>query len=117
MYMKIYFSIVWLFFAILFLMLGLYHLNASKRDIPPFKLSERLLSNKATMKILGTDIDQPIKDFVKDFNAYLAKQNKSSREQNRRSAFGYFIASLAAILSMIIEWRQEIRIFVKKHMI
>lgn len=113
-YMKIFLTIVWSVFAILFIMLGLYHWNTSKRDIPPFQLSERPLSNKATIIILGKDIDQPIKDFVKDFNAHLDKQNKSSHDQNRNSALGFFIASLASILSIIIEWRQKIGIFLKK---
>ena len=115
--MKFSFSIVWLLFAFLFLGLCCYHYNASKRDIPPFKLSERPLGKKVAIKAAGADLDQLTKDFAKNFNAYLDRQNKFSRKQNKRSAYGYFIAFLAAIVSMLAEWRQEIRVFVKKRTI
>lgn len=97
-------SVIWLIFAILFAILGCKHWSASKNKINPFSLNERPGKNYGSVKILGADVDQPIKDFSNDFNAYLAKQNKLSTSQNCISAFGYWIASLTAIVSMILVW-------------
>ena len=54
------------------------------------------------------DIDQPINDFVRDFNKYLDEQNESNRSTNRRSAWAYFLASFTAFVSMMLEWRGNI---------
>jgi hypothetical protein len=95
-------SIIWLVFAVLFFVLGLYHWNVAKMDIPPFKLSERPGKDMGSIKILGADIDQPVKDFVDDFNKHLTNQNELSKKQNRRSAYGYWLAALTALVSLFI---------------
>lgn len=100
-------SIIWLIFVILFFILGWYHWGTSKKVIEPFKPSERPLKNSGSVKILGADVDQPIKDFSKNFNEYLAEQNKLSKRQNRISAFGYWLASLTAFVSMALVWLQN----------
>lgn len=100
--MKIGISIIWLVFAVLFFLLGLYHWNVAKANVPPFKLSERPGKDMGSVKILGADIDQPVKDFTEDFNKYLTEQNESSKKQNRRSAYGYLLASLTAIMSLFL---------------
>ncbi len=104
---KIAISIIWFIFAVLFFGLGFHHWNASKQNIPPFGVSERQWSNMGSAKILGTDIDQPIKDFAKDFNSFLNGYNNSSKKQNQRSAFGYWLAGLTAIISMLLEWKNK----------
>ena len=95
-------SIIWLIFVVLFFLLGLYHRNVSRKDIPPFQVTERPGKNWATIDMLGADVDQLIKDFVQDFNNYLDEQNKLSKKQNQRSAYGYWLASLTALLSMFL---------------
>lgn len=100
-------SIIWLIFTILFFILGRYHWSISKKFIEPFKLSERPWKNSGSVQILGADIDQPIKDFSENFNNYLAEQNKLSVRQNRISAFGYWLASLTAFVSMVLVWLQN----------
>ncbi len=100
--MKIGISIIWLVFAVLFFALGLYHWNVAKKDSPPFQLSERPGKDMGSIKILGADIDRPVRIFVEDFNKYLAEQNKLSKKQNQRSAYGYWLASLTAIVSLFL---------------
>jgi hypothetical protein len=101
---KIPISIIWCIFALLFLLLGLYHWDISKENIPPFKITGRPLSNIGSAKILGIDVDKPLNDFARDFNMYLDEQNVASRKQNKLSAYGYWLACLTAILSLILEW-------------
>ncbi|MGB2808603.1 MAG: hypothetical protein WBC22_12740 [Sedimentisphaerales bacterium] len=60
-------------------------------------------------KEIGFDPDEPIRDFITNFNLYLKKHNESSCRQNIAAAYGYWLASIIAILSMILEWREEIR--------
>lgn len=95
-------SIIWLVFAVLFFMLGLHHWNIAKTNVPPFRLSERPGKDMGTVKILGSDIDQPVKDFANDFNEYLAIQNELSKKQNCRSAYGYWLAALTALVSLFL---------------
>ena len=95
-------SIIWLVFVVLFFMLGLYHWNVAKTNVPPFNLSERPGKDMGSVKILGSDIDQPVKDFANDFNEHLTAQNELSKKQNRRSAYGYWLASLTALVSLFL---------------
>ena len=100
--MKIGISIIWIVFALLFFVLGLYHWNVAKTNVPPFKLSERPGKDMGSVKILGADIDQPIKNFAEDFNKHLTNQNELSKKQNRRSAYGYWLAALTALASLFL---------------
>ncbi len=104
--MKVTISVVWLIFALMFFFLGLYHWNASEKDVPLFKLSERPGKNWGSIKVLGSDVDQPVKDFAQDFNNYLDEQNRLSKKQNQRSAFGYWLASLTALVSIFLELKK-----------
>ncbi len=104
---KISISILWIIFTLLFFFLGLRHWNISKESIPQFKISKRPLAHSGSVKILGADVDQPIKDFANNFNSYLDEQNKTSKNQNRSSAFGYWLASLTAVASLIFEWTKR----------
>lgn len=102
-------SAVWAIFTILFLVLGCAHWSDAKTEIPQFKLSERPGQASASITVLGADIDQPIKNFTSEFNKYLETQNESSRISNRRAAYGYFLASLTAVVSMCLELRLVLR--------
>jgi len=99
--------IVWLIFALLFLVLAYFHWRASKKTIPSFQISKRpyqLPSSgmKVTVQVAGADLDKPLEDFVGDFNSYLDHYNKSSCRQNIIQAFGYLLASLTAIFSIFL---------------
>ena len=106
--MQIGISGIWLVFAVLFFLLGRSHWRKSERSIPPFAVPERPDMVHKAVQILGADVDRPIREFMSNFNAYLARQNAVSRDANRKSAFGYFLATVMAILSLILEWRHEI---------
>jgi hypothetical protein len=99
--------IIWLIFALLFLVLSYYHWRTSNKNLSPFQMKVRPLSQpdspiRATIKIGGTDIDAPLNAFIGDFNSYLDGYNKASRRQNRIQACGYLLASLTAIYSIVI---------------
>ena len=104
---KINVFIIWFIFTILFFTLGFYHWNISKLTISHFKISERLYEEIITTKVSGTDIDQPIRDFVVDFNSYIDERNETSRKQNRIAALGYLGAALTAIFSMVLVLKHE----------
>jgi len=97
--------VIWIIFTILFFVLGCFHLVASRNNISLFQVSERPLSEYMSIKISGADIDEPLKDFARDFNSYLDSYNESSRRQNIMAAFGYFFASAAALFSMFLGLR------------
>jgi hypothetical protein len=116
--MKATISIIWLIFTVLFFCLGWQHYSASKQVVPPFPTPEyKGLNKRGSIRILGQDLDRPIKDFAKNFNAYLAEQNEANRGANQRSAWGYFLAAPTAFVSMLLEWRESIssRFKNKKH--
>ena len=100
--MEIGILIIWLVFAVLFFVLGLYHWNVAKTSVPPFKLSERPGKNMGSVNFLGADIDQPVNDFAEDFNRYLTEQNELSKKQNRLSVCGYWLAALTALVSLFL---------------
>ena len=100
--------VIWLIFTFLFIFLAGYHWKVSTKVISHFQLSQRQFSNSASsgirvsMKVAGTDIDEPLANFVRDFNSYLDDYNKSGRRQNRIQACGYLLASLMAISSIFL---------------
>jgi len=103
--------IIWFIFALLFSVLAIIHLNASTKKVALFKISERLYNKRPDVEIkidfAGSDIDEPLENFVKDFNSYINDYNKTSRDQNRIAALGYFLAALTAIVSMILTLRSK----------
>ena len=112
--MRIVLSIIWLIFVALFFFLGRSHWIEAESAIPPFELTERAMDKlesaiRGEVIIKGTPIDKPLKDFAKDFNEYLSIQNENSRTTNRRAAYGYFLASLTALVSMMYEWKGFVR--------
>ena len=94
--------VIWLIFTILFFSLGCFHLKESRNKISLFQVSERPLSEYMSIKISGADVDEPLKDFARDFNSYLDRYNDSSGRQNIMAALGYFLASAVALFSMFL---------------
>jgi hypothetical protein len=106
--MQIILLIIWLIFSALFFTLAIWHWKQSKHAIPPLEVTIRKFERpgsqvKVKNIFSGTSLDKPLKDFADDFNKYLEKQNKSNRKMNQRTALGYFLASLTALASMIVE--------------
>ncbi len=95
--------LIWLFFATIFLALAVFHFRESGRSIPSFTLKQRPGSKMGKIQVLGADIDQPIREFVPEFNGFIQKYNKSSRLQNRFQALGYLLAGLTALFSLYLE--------------
>ena len=92
----------------MFISLGISHWSISKKTTPPFKLTERPYKDFTSVKISGADADQILKDFAEDFNSYFDEQNETARKQNRNAAFGYGLAALTALLSLLLELRNAI---------
>ncbi len=95
------FSILWLVFFVIFLSLAAFHFWQAKRTIPLFELTQRNYGN-VSLKIGGLKLDEPIENFVIDFNKYIEEQNISNRKMNIASSAGYFSSSLIALFSSLL---------------
>jgi len=94
---------IWGIFATMFLVLGIYQWKMRGKSIAHFKLSERPMRQQgieASIKILGSDIDKPLKDFVDNFNDHIDNLNQTSSKQHKAQAIGYWVASATAIFSL-----------------
>jgi hypothetical protein len=100
-------AIIWLVFTLLFSGLALCHWHLSRSKISDFQVRLRPMSQNTRIVAMGSDLDQPIKDFAADFNAYLNKQNSSSRFQNLLAMSGYVLAAITALISFTLELRQS----------
>tara|TARA_B100000315_G_C14327536_1_gene473743 strand:- start:106 stop:519 length:414 start_codon:yes stop_codon:yes gene_type:complete len=94
-------TIIWIIFTILFSYLSYYHYEQSKFKYSEFKVTPL---DRGKVRIGITPINKPLKDFAKDFNKYLQKQNNLNEKQNKFSAIGYLIASLTALLSFVLSF-------------
>ncbi len=97
--------VIWLIFALLFLILACYHWRASKKNFPPFHLPEipywkPTSGIPVNTGILDADIKKTFDNFGDGFNSYIDEYNKSSGRQNKMQACGYLLASLTAIFSI-----------------
>ena len=105
-------SIIWLIFIVLFSYLSYYHYKQSKIKYPELKVTQ--LGN-ADIQFGGISIKKPLKDFAKDFNEYLQKQNNSNEKQNKFSAIGYLAATLTALLSFALSFEYGVHHANKKY--
>ncbi len=99
--------IVWIIFFILFLLLGQWHLRQANRNMPHIKVNARPMDRpgstiQGSIIIKGSDLDQPCKDFVDEFNQYVDAQNTSSRKAHRSTAFGYALAATTSFFSALV---------------
>lgn len=95
-------SCVWLIFTLIFIGLSIFHFIESKRKVAPFQVTKRSLDGVVTIGNEGFDIDKPLENFAKDFNKYLQNYNSSVSRQNLFAGFGYLLAALVAIFSMVL---------------
>ncbi|MHB8103984.1 MAG: hypothetical protein ACYDG5_00390 [Dehalococcoidales bacterium] len=95
---------IWFIFAIIFFSLGMWHWTTANKKISYFKVTERasLPGVQYSVRIGGMDIDQPIEDFVVEFNKYIDSYNQSSSNANKMQAIGYWVACATSILSGIL---------------
>jgi len=96
-------ALVWFFFGIIFLALGVYHYTLIGQRTPPFAITERPFAG-VSVRIAGMDIDEPLRRHADAINAYIQNQNESSSKSNRVSFFGYVAATLTAFLSAVLEF-------------
>ncbi len=54
------------------------------------------------VEILGMDLDQPLKEFIKEFNNYLKSYNHSTKLQYLLAAWGYVAAGLVSLVSLAL---------------
>ncbi|MFZ0035668.1 MAG: hypothetical protein WAK60_11865 [Sedimentisphaerales bacterium] len=104
---KISISVLWLVFAVLFFVLAGLHFAESKHVIEEFKVTP-LGSSGTGIAISGTNIKEPLEDFARDFNNYLADQNKSNHKINLYACYGYLLAGATAFVSMVLVWQEYI---------
>jgi hypothetical protein len=100
-------SFIWFVFAILFVVLGMWHWFQSQKSTPSLKVTEFNRpedGNFVSVTIKGIGIEEPLKDFVNDFNRYLDEQNKASHKVNLIAAWGYFVAAATAGFSLLLTW-------------
>jgi hypothetical protein len=95
-------TVVWVLFAILFLRLGLYYRAEAKRQIPSFPVPDRLAGTGVSIRIMGTDLDQPVQEFVVQFNKYIDERNAETRRLNTNNSRGNFLAAITALFSAVI---------------
>ena len=95
-------TVIWAIIAIIFLVLGICHWKQSNSAIPNFQLTKRPRESMGSIKALGIDIDQPIKDFAKELNDYIKEQNDVNRVQNRLAAAGYWLSSFLCGISVLM---------------
>jgi len=95
---------IWGTFALTFLLLGYFHWKMASKRISHFSVKERPMMQMegivVTAKIGGANVDEPLKNFISDFNRYINTYNQTSKNQNKAQAFGYLIACFAAIASL-----------------
>jgi hypothetical protein len=60
------------------------------------------MTDEFVTPLTGVDIEKPLKIFTAEFNDYRDGYNKSARQQNILTTFGYFLAFLTALFSMYL---------------
>jgi len=108
---KLALGVIWVCFATIFGYLALQHHRMSLQSAPEVKMTSRPSQPGVTItaKIAGMDIDQPLRDFTRNFNEYIASQNAASIASNCLSMWGYIVALATAAVSALIEFWSAFR--------
>jgi hypothetical protein len=106
--MQIGLMFLWIIFFLIFLYLAIWHLRQANRNMPHVKMKQRPMQRQDSpitikeMTFAGSDLDQPLKDFIDEFNQYVDAQNDSSRKAHRLTAFGYGLAAATSLISAMV---------------
>ncbi|APV43796.1 hypothetical protein Dform_00440 [Dehalogenimonas formicexedens] len=97
-------ELLWLTTGLVFVVLGYYEWNKSSKKIEHFRQTPRPQREDMhfEVRIMGQDIDQPITDFVEDFNGYLDTLNEANRNERRIASVGFYLAAFTSFLSLVI---------------
>jgi hypothetical protein len=101
-----YIKIIWIAFTLIFVFLAYKTWKESRTNIPPFKSPERLSKLppgiSGSVKIIGVDIDDPLKQFAGELNIYVKNVNQANRRSNLIASAGYAAAAFTALVSMLL---------------
>jgi hypothetical protein len=105
--MQIGLMFLWIIFFLIFLYLAIWHLHQSRQMTPHIKVNARPMDRpgsgiKGSVIIKGSDLDQPNRESVVEFNKYVDAQNASSRKAHRITAFGYGLAAATSLISAVV---------------
>jgi hypothetical protein len=100
--------IIWLFFALFYGLMAIYHWRLSKKRFIKFDLPEIPYLKPppggipVNIGVTAKDVKETFDSYGNAFNSYIEDYNKSSRRQNRAAAGGFLIACFAAVASLVI---------------
>ena len=92
--------IIWAVFAIMFVVLGIFHWSIRNRSISYLQLKQRPMP--AGVPFRGEFGGVDISDFADKFNRYIAYYNQTTRKQHVVQAIGYWVATAVALFSLAI---------------
>jgi hypothetical protein len=92
-------SIIWGVLAIVFLALGCFQWKMAGKSIAHLKIQQYIMEGlEITVNMAGVDFNE----LISHFNNYIDYYNKTSKSQNKTQAIGYWVASLTALLSLVV---------------
>lgn len=94
-------SILWIIFTVTFAVLSGTHLWLATQDLPRFVLNPEGERRAAKISGISTGYRDTV-DFTEHFNTHVDKCNSISRSENRLAAGGYALASLTALMSLLL---------------
>jgi len=97
--MMIWLAVVWIVFATIFIALGCFHWKKASKSISYLQVKQ-LIPEGVEMKIGLGGVD--FLEFIDKFNKYIEYYNKTSKNQNKAQAIGYWVAALVAVFSFVL---------------
>lgn len=95
----VYLSIIWGIFTLMFLALGCFQWKRAGKSIEHLQIRQKMPEGvKIGITMAGVDFNE----FVGNFNSYIDYYNKTSKQQNKTQAIGYWVASLTALVSLAL---------------
>ena len=95
----VYLSIIWGVFTLVFLALGCFQWKMAGKSISRFQVRQNIPEGVEFKINLGY-VD--FNEFVGNFNNYIDYYNRTSKQQNKTQAIGYWVASLTALFSLVL---------------
>ncbi|MCD4657348.1 MAG: hypothetical protein K8S87_07365 [Planctomycetes bacterium] len=103
---KIILTIAYVGCGVIFLGLSIFHFNASNENVNHFEMIERKHANEGIkLSMVGSGVDEPLSNFIKDYNNYIDNElNPSISKQNKAAFWGYIIGFGLSIISILLIW-------------